>query len=104
MTAVVAYWVAIAREHHRWATETRDQLQDCRRHGLADRRKQLRKELQRQRTRRTLAMVKARLTRDEVARVDALRLAELACVPPGMVPGLTIGGRPVLDTSSETPP
>ncbi|MEC3886269.1 hypothetical protein [Xanthomonas campestris] len=104
MTAVVAYWVAIAREHHRWATETRGQLQDCPRHGLADRRKQLRKELQRQRDRRALAMVKARLTRDEVARVDALRLAELARLTAGLVPGLTMGGRPVLAISSETPP
>ncbi|AOY69479.1 hypothetical protein QYG06_17915 [Xanthomonas euvesicatoria] len=104
MTAVVAYWVAIAREHHRWAADTRAQLQDCRRHGLADRRKQLRKELQRQRDRRALAMVKARLTRDEVARVDALRLAELAHLTAGLVPGLTMGGRPVLAISSETSP
>ncbi|WP_372364214.1 hypothetical protein ACCQ07_22150 (plasmid) [Xanthomonas sp. NCPPB 3583] len=107
MTAVVALWVDIARDHHRWAADTRRQLQGCRRTGLPEQRKQLRKELrkelQRQRVRRAAAMVKARLTRDEVARVDALRLAEPARLPAGIVPGLTIGGRPVLTTSSETP-
>ncbi|WP_228434285.1 hypothetical protein [Xanthomonas campestris] len=104
MNCVTAYWVLAARENHRLALETRGQLRNCRRHGLADRRKQLRKELQCHRTRRNMAMVRARLTRDEVARVDALRSAELARLPAGVVPGLMIGGRPVLATSSETPP
>ncbi|APO93356.1 hypothetical protein [Xanthomonas vesicatoria] len=107
MTAVVALWVVIAQDHHRWAADTRRQLQACRRTGLPEQRKQLRKELgkelQRQRVRRAAAMVTARLMRDEVARVNARRLAELARLPAGLVPGLAIGGRPVLATSSETP-
>ncbi|MDQ1090645.1 hypothetical protein QE400_000058 [Xanthomonas sacchari] len=102
MTAV-AYWVGVAREHHRWAAETRRQLRACRRNGLAERRKQLRKELQRQRAFRAAAMVKARRTRDEVARVDAQRHAELARLPAGIVPGLTIGNRTVLASSEVRP-
>ncbi|MGD6497671.1 hypothetical protein VWR49_22865, partial [Xanthomonas citri pv. citri] len=88
MTAVIALWVAIARDHHRWAADTRRHLQVCRRTGLPEQRKQLHKELQRQRARRAAAMTKARLMRDEVARVDALRLAELVHLQEGSVPGL----------------
>lgn len=98
MNAAVAYWVDAAREQHRWATDTRRKLRVCRRTGAASLRKNLRNELLKYRTRRTLLMVQARRAREEVARADAQRLAELARVPAGIVPGLTIGGRLVFAT------
>ncbi|WP_440986262.1 hypothetical protein ACQHIH_21415 (plasmid) [Xanthomonas sontii] len=100
--AVVGYWVAVALEHHRWAAEARRQLRACRRND-ADRRKQLRKELQRQRTRRAAAMAQARRLQDEIARVAAQRQAELARLPASIVPGLTMGGRAVLTISEVLP-
>lgn len=101
MNGAVAYWVEAAREQHRWAADTRRELQVCRRTGPASLRKKLRNDLLKYRTRRTLLMVQARRVRDEVACADAQRLAEFASLPVGIVPGLTIGGHLVFATGVE---
>ncbi|ASK94689.1 hypothetical protein KWH04_17750 [Xanthomonas campestris pv. trichodesmae] len=98
MNGAVAYWVDAAQEQHRWAADTRRKLRVCRRTGQASLRKKLRNDLLKYRIKRTLLMVQARRVRDEVARADAQHLAELARLPAGIVPGLTIGGRLVFTT------